>query len=287
MGKGVKLVSYVSFTKTFATSIGGLEDAGAAEWLIRAPKLFEVRQIYNDGMGGKINVDFDFHGKGFSYLGGYPATGTIKTINVLINGQPAVDLFGAKIDATEFAKYLTKQDPFGLFATLLVGDDFIKGSDFIDTLYGFKGNDKIFAWGGFDIVNGGPGNDINDGGPGNDYLQDTKGNDWFQFSADIKLSSAADNLGYNYDTIKSFGKGDKIYLSTEYFTGIGLKLEAGEFVKGPTALDANDHILWYNKVGYFDPDGNGMAPAIPFFTTENDAHITNKSFVMGTLYDPY
>jgi Ca2+-binding RTX toxin-like protein len=287
MRDGVKLIAYVPFTKTYATSIGGLEDAGPMEWLLSTAKEFETRQVYYDGMGGTINVDFDFHGKGFTYVGGYPVTGTVQSINVLINNQPAVDLIGAKVDATDFAKYLTKQSPFGLFATLLVGDDFIKGSDFTDTLFGFKGNDKIFAWGGFDKVDGGPGNDINDGGPGNDYLQDTKGKDWFQFSADIKLSSAADNLGYNYDTIKSFGQGDKIYLSTEYFTGIGLKLDASEFVKGPAAIDGNDHILWYNKVGYFDPDGNGSAPAIPFFTIENDAQITNKSFLMGVQYDPY
>ena len=284
MVAGITVKAFKPFTISYATEIGGLKDTGAIQRLLETARHLLLRQGYDDGHGGVLNVDFDVFGRGFKYDHNIPYAGTVQEIKVSIDGQPAVYFHGTKVDATEFAKFFYKADPLVAFATLLVGDDFIQGSDLSDTIYGFKGKDKLFAWGGIDIVDGGRGDDINDGGPGNDFLKDTKGHDWFQFSSPLDPTN---NFQFNYDTIKSFGRGDKIYLSTEYFQGIGMKLSAGEFVNGPAALDQNDHILWYNRVGYYDPDGNGPKPAIPFFTTQNDAHISYNSFVMGAEYDPY
>jgi Ca2+-binding RTX toxin-like protein len=187
---------------------------------------------------------------------------------------------GLKLTPQEAIR-LWEGDPFKAIAALFLRDDTVIGSNYRDTLFGYAGDDLLWGRRGRDILNGGKGIDINDGGLGNDKLVDTEGRDWFQFSTEI---SELNNLGFNYDFIKYLGTGDRIYLSKEIFAGIGDTLGSGEFVDGPQALDGNDRILWHNRIGYFDPDGDGPVDPIPFFTTGNDADVTHLTFKMGAMY---
>ena len=285
--KGIIVKAYQPFTISYATELGAHEDTGPAKFVKLKVKFFQINQGFTDGLGGTFDVQFKVSGHGFHYqdipkLGPRPFEGIATKLKVLVDDQKAFDFSHLHVDALTADKFWLKADPFKAFATLLVGDDKVFGSPFADHMFGGKGNDIVWGYAGNDIVDGGKGRDTSDGGSGNDRLIDTKGKDYFQFSTPL---SPTDNYSFNYDTIKSFGKGDKIYLDTHIFLHIGGKLDKGEFVDGDHAVDGNDYILWHDNICYYDPDANGPNAPIPFFTTENDAMLSHKSFVMGALYD--
>jgi Ca2+-binding RTX toxin-like protein len=281
--KGLKITGFdFALAKTTIVDIGGHNDTGAATFYGATRTHFGINQGFD-----AHDVAFDIFGKGFKYQFGspVPTSGTVKKVLVKVGGEDALLVEGLSLPALDAIKAYQKDDPFAAFAKLLVGDDTIHGSSQGDDLWGGKGDDYLFGHWGWDTVNGFKGNDINDGGPGNDYLADTKGKDWFQFSSGLALTADA-NLGYNYDTIKKFGKGDAIYLDTGVFLDIGGKLSKAEFHYGDVATSPDQRILFDGKVGYWDRDGSGTGyEAIPFFEVEKGGGIFNhKSFVMGVMH---
>lgn len=281
--KGIKLVAFVPIAKTTIVDIGNQPDTGAATFFGPTKTHFGINQGFD-----AYDVTFDIFGKGFKYQGEFdvPTLGTVKSIEVRVDDSLALTLEGLNLSALDAIKMFQKDDPFAAFARLLTGDDTIIGSDFDDPrLWGGNGNDLLWGKGGNDVLDGFKGNDINDGGDGNDYLKDTKGDDRFQFSTGLEITASV-NLGFNFDTIKKFGKGDDIYLAENVFEGIGDTLSKSEFHFGDTATSAKHRILFDGTTGYWDRDGNGTTyEAIPFFQVENGGgNFNHKSFVMGVMY---
>ncbi len=232
-------------------------------------------------------IKFKITGNNFKYTGGVPLSGTVKGISVKVDGGLAYEFTKLNLSIPKLAHLYADNDPFAAFGKLLVGDDRIIGSQHDDPdIFGGKGNDLLWGRRGDDRLNGGKGNDVNDGGLGNDFLADTHGHDTFQFSTKFLLTG---NETYNFDTIKSFGAGDTIYLKYNIFgqydghTTIGHSLGKGEFVKGSAAVDGNDYIIWNKSLHtvYYDPDANGPLDPVPIFKTMNDAHFNHNSFAIG------
>ena len=289
MSNGIKFVAIHPMDRTYIFELGNhYADTGAAEFLKLKAASFLIRQGYNNtDTNTPYNIDFNIVGNNFHYSSGVPTSGTVTGINIDVNGDRAYEFSKLNVSIPTLANFYSGNDPFAAFAALLVGDDKIIGSQFNDhDVFGGRGNDILWGRRGDDRLNGGKGSDVNDGGLGNDFLADTQGHDTFQFSTKFKVSG---NLHYNFDTIKSFGSGDEIYLKYDIFgvynghTTIGHTLGAGEFHKGGTAQDANDYILWakHQNTIYYDPDANGPMDPIPIFKTLNDAHFTYMSFAVG------
>ena len=75
--------------------------------------------------------------------------------------------------------------------------------------------------------------------------------------------------------------GDMILLDDAVFTGLSLgALDAGAFVTGTAALDANDRIIYNSTTGalLFDVDGVGGAAAIQFATLQTGLTLTASDF---------
>ncbi|RDI52392.1 matrixin family metalloprotease [Microvirga subterranea] len=156
-------------------------------------------------------------------------------------------------------------------------DDNLSGGSGADVLQGNAGNDSLDGGYGDDILSGGfgidtlqgrEGNDTLEGGYDNDYLRGGEGSDTLtggddrdQFVFDTHFNGIDD-----IDEITDFrGSGtDKIALSSAIFGTLEKgPLLGGAFVRGPTAEDANDRIL-FNAVERslsYDPDGTGPAAA--------------------------
>ena len=67
------------------------------------------------------------------------------------------------------------------------------------------------------------------------------------------------------------------------FTGLSLgALNAGVFVTGSAALDADDRILYDASTGklYFDADGNGAGAAVQFAILSGSPAITASDFTV-------
>lgn len=285
MGKGIKLKAWHPIQRTHIYDLGNeYNDTGPATFIRFSNKKFVISQGFNnnDDPDNKIpfNIDFEIRGVKFKYNPfDVPTSGTVKKIKISVDGDPAYKFTKLDLSVQKLAKWYESDDPFAKLGKLLYGDDKIIGSPFNDPdIWGGKGDDILMGMNGHDVLDGFKGNDLNDGGYGNDYLKDTRGKDYFQFST---MLHATDNV----DTIKKLGKGDMIYLSSSIFPAIGNKLSKGEFHKGMTAQDGNDHILWdaASRTGYYDPDGAGGQSAIPFFMTENDPNMNHKVFAVGLL----
>lgn len=108
------------------------------------------------------------------------------------------------------------------------------------------------------VLMGADGFDTLIGGGGNDTLTGGAGDDTFLFNTALG--------GGNVDTVTDFGVGDLISLSASIFNdigGAGGVMNAGAFVAGSAALDAEDRILYDQGAGalYYDADGSGIAGA--------------------------
>lgn len=129
------------------------------------------------------------------------------------------------------------------------GHDTIKGNSAANYLFGYDGNDRI---------DGGAGNDQIEGGRGADTLTGGRGADTFRF---------ASPLDGTHDTITDFNlrEGDLLEFDHNIYTSLQTgTLNAGQFVKGAAAQDADDHIIYNPGTGElsYDPDGNGTAAAV-------------------------
>jgi Ca2+-binding RTX toxin-like protein len=117
---------------------------------------------------------------------------------------------------------------------------------------------------GADTLNGGGGNDVLIGGAGAD-----------RFAFTSALGSG------NVDAIADFQVGtDRIGLASDVFAGVGATLDAGEFVAGTAAADADDRIIYNAASGQilYDADGNGSGAAVLFALVTPGTALTAASF---------
>ena len=116
------------------------------------------------------------------------------------------------------------------------------------------------------LITANAGSNILNGGAGNDTLVGGAGQDQFVFSTALSGSG-------NVDTVRDFQVGvDKLVLSRAVFAGfdvasVGQAPAAGNFLKGPVALDANDYLIYNSSTGVlsYDADGSGTASAAVAF----------------------
>ena len=117
-----------------------------------------------------------------------------------------------------------------------------------------------------------------DSGEGNDQL--TLGN-----KAEKLLFDSALNAADNVDRIKKFESGkDMMFLDEDYFASPGAgPLDASEFRKGTSALDADDFIIYDKKTGslYYDADGNGAGAQIKFAQLDPKTKLVASDFEIG------
>jgi Ca2+-binding RTX toxin-like protein len=155
------------------------------------------------------------------------------------------------------------------------GDDSLSGGMNADTLNGGTGNDKLNGGKGHDRMNGGDGNDDLYGYLGNDILTGGVGADDYVFNTALDAAT-------NVDRIHDFLGNDLIHLENAIFTGIGAKLDAGEFRVGAAAADASDRIIYKSSTGalFFDADGAGGAAQIRFATLDAGLAMSHADFLM-------
>jgi Ca2+-binding RTX toxin-like protein len=145
------------------------------------------------------------------------------------------------------------------------GADMLKGGRYADTFKGQGGNDTIY---------GGLGNDRLYGGTGS-------GRDVFVFDTRPNKSSNVDKI---YDFNPRY---DSIQLDNAVFTKLGsgsaarpVKFKADMFVKGKTAQDREDRIVYDKDTGalYYDKDGTGAAAQVKIATLSKNLALTHNDF---------
>jgi Ca2+-binding RTX toxin-like protein len=127
------------------------------------------------------------------------------------------------------------------------------------------------------IVEGNAGANVLNGGGGNDVLVGFGGADSFVFATALG--------GGNVDLIADFQTGtDRIQLDDAVFGEIGGlgTLDAGAFVIGSAAGDANDRIIYNSNTGqlFFDADGTGAGAAVLFATLQGAPALSASDFLV-------
>jgi Ca2+-binding RTX toxin-like protein len=123
-------------------------------------------------------------------------------------------------------------------------------------------------------VVGNAGGNTLDGRGGADTLVGLAGADVFAFTT----APASGNV----DTIQDFAAEDRIGLASDVFAAVTSGgVEAGEFVLGTTAQDADDRLLYDQATGrlFFDADANGAGTAVLFAQLSPGTALTAASFV--------
>ena len=242
----VKFVAYKAVDNTKLTEIGLFQNI--------------KKNLTRKGEGNSFDAskgDIDMHvtGKAMLFVLKNPVSGTMKTIDVKVDGSEKYFLSGLDIKLNKMKSFFKGNYE----KTIFKGNDKIVGSSQSDKLAGFngndkinggsgadkigggKGNDKLYGEGGADVISGDAGKDFLDGGDGNDVLSGGKDADTFQFSSQLTFG--------NYSSITDFKPGeDKIQLVKSVFpdlTGKG-KLSADKFVKS-TDYAGQDGVVVYNK----------------------------------------
>jgi Ca2+-binding RTX toxin-like protein/subtilisin family serine protease len=138
----------------------------------------------------------------------------------------------------------------------------ITGNDRANQIDGLAGNDRLYGNNGNDRLDGGTGNDRLFGGRGNDTLSGGKGHDVLSGNAgrDVFVFATSPHSA-GRDVISDFNHAqDTIRLDHHAFAAIGRgALDPGYFRVGPSALDANDHIIYDRSTGVLSYDANGNA----------------------------
>ena len=132
------------------------------------------------------------------------------------------------------------------------GDDIINGFAGQDTLSGGTDNDRLNGGGNKDLLSGGGKNDTLSGGGAQDRF---------------RFDTAPNTASNNDEIIDYVVADDTVELENAVFTSLAAGLlPANQFVSGAAAVDGNDFIIHNSATGaiFYDPDGNGAAPAIQF-----------------------
>lgn len=168
-------------------------------------------------------------GEGFKYTPAGIVKGTIhefeQWFGTSLNGSLEYEFTGLNTSAKAAYDLYKDDDPQGLLALALNGDDTITGSAYADVLHGFDGKDKVSGGQGNDVVHGDAGNDILAGNRGNDELHGGAGNDtligavgddnmWGGEGADKFVF--ADTSPQGHDTIHEWDEGDTIKFANSF-----------------------------------------------------------------------
>lgn len=218
----------------FQKIIDLIEDFGTPETVDTSSK----KVVLDFGGGDSIK----FGGSGFKAANDIPYKGTVKSLDVKIDGAKLVHVEGVKLDVPKVAEAIKDGDFEELVQLVnrqLSGRDYISGGSGDDTIYSFGGDDKLY------------------GRAGNDTLFGGSGKDTFVFTT--KLDSVN-----NVDKVRDFvSKTDKFELGGAFKDLADGKLAKSAFkvitdVAAPTNVDASDRILYDKKHGdiYFDRDGS-------------------------------
>ncbi len=225
------------------------------------------------------NEFVDFSGN-FTFHPQYPVLpigGTLNSIKVIKDGVVAYSVTGLNLGVLTGYSFTSPipgaGQELGLLPIALAGNDTGTGSNFVDKLDGYTGNDTISGRGGndtidgmtghdtlrgdagSDIVKGGTGNDSLNGGLGNDRLTGGAGNDNFVSNRDSGAepeyrqcrSDCRLQRGQRYDQ-----------LDNAIFKGLaGGPLKAAAFKLGSAATDPSDRINYNRATGDFFFDANG------------------------------
>jgi Ca2+-binding RTX toxin-like protein len=170
---------------------------------------------------------------------------------------------------SSFVEKLTLQGSAGVSGTGSAQANVLTGNTGANLLNGAAGNDTL---------NGSSGNDTLVGGTGNDSLIGGTGLDVFLFNATLSGTT-------NVDRLSGFSSADDtIRLENAIFTKLTATgtLASSAFVRGSTALDAGDRILYNSATGqiWYDSDGTGAAAKILFATVVAATSISHTDFVI-------
>lgn len=194
------------------------------------------------------------------------------------------------------------------------GGDSLYGGNGADELFGGSGGDTLFGGNGADILHGGADTDYILGGAGNDILYgDGSGSAGFDIlvgeaGADVLASVlgqgrvsmlGGDGSDSFYFTgaadawsgriplsfVQDFTASDRIRLDPAAFAAISTRVTRDVLVNGPAALDADDHLIYWEGTLYYDPDGIGGAAQVAFarFDTVEPDMLTPGNFVVGAI----
>jgi serralysin len=143
----------------------------------------------------------------------------------------------------------------------------------IENVKGGAGSDRLVGNAAANLLEGNAGNDTIYGGAGKDVLTGGAGYDRFVFNKKPGSTNVDQITDFRHDT-------DMILLNDTTFTGVGTRLDPGEFYARSGAVsahDSSDRIVYDTGSGrlYYDADGNkvGGAAAVLFCT------VTNKPFL--------
>jgi Ca2+-binding RTX toxin-like protein len=151
------------------------------------------------------------------------------------------------------------------------------GGTYIEELHANAGNvglqltgntqdNKIFGGAGGDFIHGDTGSDTLAGGSG----------------ADAFLLTSRDGV----DVFTDFEAGDKIYLNTVGFAGVGVgpnyRFKSGEFYLGTSAASAENRIIYDSNTGnlYYDADGLGGQAQSLFATFLTKPALIDSTFTV-------
>jgi trimeric autotransporter adhesin len=214
--------------------------------------------------------DFDeLSGTGFTYTSGRLSGGTIS--GWTRGGSTAFTLSGLSYSGATFAGFVTANDPQGLLASILSGNDSLIGSAQSDFLLGYDGIDTLL---------GGNGDDTIDGGLGADKLAGHAGNDVYivNDAGDV----VTDVSGQGFDTVRS---------SVAYVLGAnteGLELTGGASVNG-TGTASNNVMTGNSGNNQFDAGAGsdtlngGTGTDTLIGGTGNDLYITDGGDTLTEL----
>ena len=221
--------------------------------------------ISNTGPGGfnaeSGKYEVKVGGTGFTYLAGFPLTGTIEQVKVYFKNELLYKINGMSLTMTQAQTFKSIDDAL---KDIFKGDDVLKGSKENDYLRGFDGDDTIKGRAGKDKLQGDKGEDTLNGG---------KHKDTYLFK---------DGPGNGMDTITNLQSGEKMKFDHDMYAGIGSKghldaslyVEDGNFTNGLQrfSYDTSTKILSY------DSDGNGAGAA------QAVAYIAKGDFDEGHLF---
>ncbi|MDX2275217.1 MAG: M10 family metallopeptidase C-terminal domain-containing protein [Hyphomonadaceae bacterium] len=221
-------------------------------------------------------IQFDGSGIVVNEGTGAVTGGTVTHVIEKIAGVLTFEISGASFSASQFYAYAVTGQTEQALALVLRGADTFNGSNAIDRLWGFGGNDTMRGNGGADLLVGDGGADTLIGGGGRDTLVGGTGADKFV------LNTAGAG---NRDTIADFTHGtDKIHLENSVFAGLGVAgvLTAQRFWQGNAAHDASDRIIYNPSNGalFFDADGNGAGAKVQIALLDTGLNLTNTDFVV-------
>ncbi len=113
----------------------------------------------------------------FTYSNGEIAGGTIASWKESLNGQMVFNITGTNVPVTSLATWAATGNDETARNAFLAGDDSIVGSNAIDRMHGYAGNDTVTGGGGDDFLRGEVGDDSIVGGAGFDDTHGNQGND--------------------------------------------------------------------------------------------------------------